>query len=362
MRIALCTLLLLLAGRLLLAARLDLSAEEALTLACATPADLDCAPVGWLPGALAQLGTALPLDPELALRVLPTLLAAATFGLLLRASRHPRLLALALLAAPGLGLLGFTATATPLVAALWAASLYTLHRAWYTLAGLCAGAILTSLPLWQPPSLDASLGLIRQLGLASIPAAAWMLASLAFRPRERADLLAFVGAWLATLLALAFAMPELMAIPALSALFSLSRASLRWQSALGLAAGPGLLLSLGLAAHHLQPLVSLDPDPRAAFVGGRILGESVAAWGVPQVWCEEEADAAWIRFYAGLAPHIGAPPADSAGLFVRPWSTGRPNLPRLDGPHAVSAWLDGPRHDQSVLVQRWQVYAFGATP
>lgn len=361
MTVALGLLAMLLAGRLWLARRLDLAAEEALTWACEAGSDLDCASVGWLTGVLARRGEALPMDPELALRAGGILLSGVGYALLLRATPHPRLLALALLAAPGLGLLGFTTTEPPLIAALWALCLVAAQRGRAVLASLPALLILLCLPDRATPSPVVLLDLIRQAGPMAIPGAAWLLHGLARPPSERADRWALGGALLGTLASFVSGLPSLMAIPALSAIFALSRATPRWQVGLGTAAGPGLLLSLALFAHHLQPLGSLDPDPRASFVGGRSLGEAVAAWGRAEVYAQDPQDAAWIRFYGGLPVRSGSPPPGSEGLYVRPFAAAPPPFDRtrhpFDGPNDVTAWLDGPRPGQTVLVHRWQVYA-----
>lgn len=149
--------------------------------------------------------------------------------------------------------------------------------------------------------------------------------------------------------------------------------------------GLGINATLGglVLVHGLYPLVQLPQDPTDRLHGGRVLGESVAAWGVSEVVTSRYQEAALIHFYGGV-PARSLPDWDRldqydlwggelppAGLFVRVWrGSTRTAVDMLgyerSGPNVVSAYVNVPGEVLARPVARWQVYEYwspdGAPP
>lgn len=138
----------------------------------------------------------------------------------------------------------------------------------------------------------------------------------------------------------------------------------RWRRAASVVVGINAVGSALLAVHLAWPLASLQDDPRATFVGGPTLTDSVVAWDLEPVYCEDPDDAALLWFYGGLDAGPVPPEPVVPSLYVRPWAANLP-LPTdasgLDrgGPNSVSAWVSTPDPLVDVPVRRWQVYRLG---
>lgn len=369
MRVALALLLLLGLARLLLGASLGLGEEEATIWACLGAECTGCEAVSAGARLLGRLGEALGLRPELALRLPPLLLELVAFAALLgrlARARGPRAavgLALGLGAAPAFGL-----PTAPLDGPALAGGALLLTAGLGGGRGLAlAGLGLLALGLARAPEpgelaaqglrLAGSAGLLGPLLGAFLLLAPWV------GPLERGRALGLLVAAIGLVGGLLLGAGGLLRLAILALLLALAREPGRWGRALSLLAGPGLLLSAGLGLHLWRPWLELPRDPREAFVGGRVLGEAVAAWGPPGVWAADRSLAGWIRAYGGAQPRLGLPPPGTSGLYVRRVAAARPELPPpVDGPHEVRVWLDGPRPGQSRLLDRYQVWAFGAPP
>ncbi len=126
----------------------------------------------------------------------------------------------------------------------------------------------------------------------------------------------------------------------LAAAVGLARAGGRLHRAAWVGGGIAALLSGAVLVHAVHPLVALPRDPAARLGEGKILAQSVEAWGLPVVYTERYQEAAMLRYYAGIdawaLPGVGRPdqfdlwaasaggvPAAETALFVRPWRSGR---------------------------------------
>jgi hypothetical protein len=90
-----------------------------------------------------------------------------------------------------------------------------------------------------------------------------------------------------------------------------------------------LLLTL-MIAHAIHPLRGFPHDPMHRLQGGKVLGESIEAWGETEIWCTRYQEASLIWFYSGIPTHtietnarksqfdLWRKPLSSNGLFVRP--------------------------------------------
>ena len=124
-----------------------------------------------------------------------------------------------------------------------------------------------------------------------------------------------------------------------AAAVGLARASGRVHRAAWVGGGIAALLSGAVLVHALHPVVALPRDPTARLGEGRLLAQSVEAWGRPVVYTERYQEAAMLRYYEGLEawalPGVGRPdqfdlwavsaggvPAADEALFVRPWRSG----------------------------------------
>ena len=154
---------------------------------------------------------------------------------------------------------------------------------------------------------------------------------------------------------------------------ALSRRGGAWARLSWIGAGVGLAMSAVALIHFQTPLLDLPNDPRDRVTGGRVLGESVRAWDIPNVYTSRYQEAALIAFYGGVhavaLPQAGRPdqydlwaePLADHALFVRPWraSTSMAMLDLgydTDGPNTVSAYLMAPDGLTPRLAARWQVY------
>ena len=140
-----------------------------------------------------------------------------------------------------------------------------------------------------------------------------------------------------------------------------------------LGGGLGVGLCALVMVHFQHPLLDLPDDPRARVTGGRILADSIQAWGIDQVYTSRYQEAALIEFYSGIParalPEAGrpdqydlwpAPLADHA-LYVRPWrASATMAMTALgydtDGPNVVTAYLNSADGVNAVPAARWQVY------
>lgn len=153
----------------------------------------------------------------------------------------------------------------------------------------------------------------------------------------------------------------------------LARRGGAWARAAWVGVGVSGALSVLVAVHAVHPLVTLPTDPTDRLRGGRTLGSSVAAWGVPAVYTSRYQEAALIEFYGGV-PAIALPGAGRPdqydlwfselaphALYVRPWRGGAP-MAMLDlgydtpGPSTVTAYANTADPLVPRLVARWQVF------
>lgn len=86
-------------------------------------------------------------------------------------------------------------------------------------------------------------------------------------------------------------------------LIAISRRSARWRRAAWIGSGISLALSSLVLVHAVRPLLELPNDPLHRLVGGEILADSVAAWGIDAVYAERYQEAALIHFYSGIPAH-----------------------------------------------------------
>lgn len=153
----------------------------------------------------------------------------------------------------------------------------------------------------------------------------------------------------------------------------LARRGGAWARAGWVGVGVSGALSAVLAIHAVHPLFRLAQDPTDRLRGGRTLGASVAAWGIPDVYTSRYQEAALIQFYghvrAFALPGQGRPdqydlwPVELAphALFVRPWRGAAP-MAMADlgydtpGPNTVSAYANTAEVLVPRLVGRWQVF------
>lgn len=141
----------------------------------------------------------------------------------------------------------------------------------------------------------------------------------------------------------------------------------RWRRGASVVVGVNAMVSGLVMLHLVWPLGNPSADPRAAFVGGAVLADSVEAWGVEPVYAANAGDAALLYLHTGL--ETGPLPDEPIlpSLYVRVWSADLPlptdaqGLPR-SGPNTVSAWLDTADPRVAVPVRRWQVYQLGDAP
>ena len=82
-----------------------------------------------------------------------------------------------------------------------------------------------------------------------------------------------------------------------------TRAGGRWARAAWVGAGLNLALGGLVLLHTQHPLVRLPDDPIVRLAGGRVLGDTVRAWGLEAVYTERYQEAALIHFYAGIPAH-----------------------------------------------------------
>lgn len=167
----------------------------------------------------------------------------------------------------------------------------------------------------------------------------------------------------------------------LGAVVGLARMGGRWPRVAWFGAGISACLSLAVSVHAVHPLFSWRDDPLHRLEGGRVLADSVAAWGLQPVFTSRYQEAALIHFYSGVPAHAlpdqgrvdmydsWPPPADLGDpadpvgrvLFVRPWRGDAPTP--LDGqgwerggPNNVTAYAATTDPTVSLPVARWQVY------
>ncbi len=140
--------------------------------------------------------------------------------------------------------------------------------------------------------------------------------------------------------------------------------------------GVNAVLCAVVLVHAVHPLVRLPVDPTDRLHGGKILADSVAAWGVQEVVCSRYQEAALIHFYSGVPAvaipgwsradqyDLWDPPMPPRGLFVRVWRADAPTAPDKlgydrGGPNVVSAYVNVPGEDLMARpIARWQVYEY----
>lgn len=433
---ALAVLLIGLAVRLLVGGQLELAEDEAYYWVWSR--DLAWGYFDHPPAVAAMIrgGTALLGDTEPGVRLLGALLGLVTGVAAVDLSRHRGLAALALTTLPLTALGGVLATPdVPLVAA-WTLGLWSATRRNWLLVGVFAGLAMLSkytgvllLPLlvlgagpraWRRPGPWLAAGVA---ALVYAPNAMWNLANGGISWRFQlehvsasADRLGFLAAQLGLagpvlfVAGLAWAVcarrtrdpvarlawwssvPLLIvatlaggeanwAAPAVVGLIvGLSRRAGGWTRALSLGAGLNLVLSALVLVHTAwRPLVDLPVDPRDRLSGGRVLGESVRAWGVGDVLTSRYQEAALIHFYGGVPartlPGHSRPdhydlqpwtPPDHA-LFVRTWRglQGTPTDQRgydRSGPNTVTAAVPTTDPLAPRPVARWQVFELWIKP
>ena len=396
-----------------------------------------------------RAGTALLGDTERGVRLGGILLGGAAALLAAPVGRDRGLVVAALATMPLFALGGLLATPdVPLVAA-WCGALLAASRGRWAWVGLCCGLAMLSKytgVLLLPGIVLAAPGALRTRGpwVAAVVAAAvyspnilWNLEydnlSWAFQLHHvasEADRLGFLAAqvglaggllfvpmavfwargwrgdavdrlcwWTsAPLLAVAvWAGGEAnWAAPALvSGVVGAARLGGRWPRVAWGGVGMAGLLSAFVLVHAIHPLVDLPVDPTDRLEGGRVLGESVGAWGVPVVLTSRYQEAALIHFYGHVAAHklpgqgrmdqydLWAPPGDpdppdphslpdiaedfpplpDAGLFVRPWrGSATVAIEELGydrgGPHTVTAKVNPTDPLGARPIARWQVFEF----
>lgn len=378
-----------------------------------------------------RAGTALLGDTERGVRLWAALLGGAA-ALLAAAPARDRLLAVAALGTmPLMALGGLLATPdVPLVAA-WAAGILAASRGRWGLVGLAAGVAMLSkytgvlllplLVLGARPSLRSRGPWLAALValLVYAPNAAWNLTHDLVSWRFQVDhvaessrrfeflaaqvglagplLVAALAAWWAVawrgdpverlcwwasapllVLAVGVGGEANWAAPAfVGAVIGLSRRGGRWNRVAWAGLGVNAVLCGVVLVHGVCPLVRLPDDPLDRLHGGRVLGESVAAWGTPDVLTSRYQEAALIEFYGGVParawPGLGRAdqydlwiaPLPARGLFVRPWRGDAPVA--IDergydrgGPNVVTAYVDTTDPLLPRAVARWQVYEFRA--
>ena len=390
--IALLGLILLCLGRLVLASRLGVSAGEALLWTEARPWADPLVAVGW--GAPDALGLRLS---SVLLSTAAALVAGALGGGL----------GVALLATP---LAGLVACGVGPAAGLWLGWV-GVHAAarrgqpWWGAAGLLlavsahASGLAAVLVLAGLPAEERRRWLL-PLGCAGLAVSGWLVApgvgarlalDLASGPPDLDSLAPLYGLllpfavaaglfvrrsdpagwWLGVpgvLVAVGGLGDALLAAGPVSVLaLSALRLGPRWRRAASLVVGMNAAATGLVMVHLVWPLGSPTSDPRAAFVGGAVLADSVDAWGIDTIYTADPGDAALVRLHTGLDAGP-LPPAPSLpvlpSLYVRAWR-GEAPLPtdalalERSGPNDVSAWLPTPDPQVARPVRRWQVYQLG---
>ena len=379
---------------------------------------------------LIRAGTALLGDTERGVRLGAALLGG---GILFGIGRKSGLAALALATAPLLALGGLLATPDVPLAAAWTGGLLAALAGSWALVGLCAGlAMLSKFTglLLLPLVVAARPGALRGRGpwiaagialLIYLPNAAWNLShgEIAWRFQldhvaQAPDRLGFLGAqwglvgpllfpilvawwtvgWRGTLeerlcwwtslpvfcLAVLAGGEANWAAPAyVGGILGIVLHGRRVARASWLALGLNATLVLLVMVHAVHPLLNLPVVPTHRLVGGRVLGEAIAAWGEPHVYTSRYQEAALIEFYghvpARALPEWGRPdqydlwaePLPDQWLFVRVWQADRRTAPELlgwerGGPAVVTAYADSTDPLYPRAVARWQVYEVTGPP
>ncbi|MDP6932394.1 MAG: hypothetical protein QGG40_05730, partial [Myxococcota bacterium] len=152
-----------------------------------------------------------------------------------------------------------------------------------------------------------------------------------------------------------------------------ARATGRWNRVAWAGVGVSALLSTVVHVHAQHPLFDLPKDPIHRTVGGRELGEAVAAWGLPNVVTSRYQEAALIHFYGGVPaqalPGHGRPDQYDLwarelaphGLYVRVWSARDITAMEERGfqrgqPNVVQAYAHTTDPLAPTQVGAWQVY------
>jgi 4-amino-4-deoxy-L-arabinose transferase-like glycosyltransferase len=102
----------------------------------------------------------------------------------------------------------------------------------------------------------------------------------------------------------------------------LARATGRIARAAWIGAGFAAILAALVVVHVYVPLVDLPNDPTARLGAGRVLADSVQAWGVEPVYTERDQEAAIIHYYEGLETYAlpGVARADQYDLWPVRWA------------------------------------------
>jgi 4-amino-4-deoxy-L-arabinose transferase-like glycosyltransferase len=147
----------------------------------------------------------------------------------------------------------------------------------------------------------------------------------------------------------------------------------RWRRATWATSVLAIGVSLIFLLHLVHPVLNVKGDPRARLEGGRTLGESVSAWGIPVVATSRYQEAGLISFYGGIhavaLPDHGRPDQfdiwetelPDHTLYIRVWDGDRPPVIESRGYHSrgandVSAYMPTPDPNESILVSHWQVF------
>jgi 4-amino-4-deoxy-L-arabinose transferase-like glycosyltransferase len=157
----------------------------------------------------------------------------------------------------------------------------------------------------------------------------------------------------------------------LGAAVGLANSSGRVRRAAWTGAGFGAALSLLVVVHLYRPILDFPKDPTARLGVGRVLAESVQAWGVEPIYTERYQEAALIQYYEGLEAYAlpGVARADQYDLWPTRWADNAlfvrrarsgPGLPTdrfcLDrgSPNVISE-----RDATGAPIERWQVVEVG---
>ena len=161
----------------------------------------------------------------------------------------------------------------------------------------------------------------------------------------------------------------------IGALLALSECKGQWRRLAWTSVGINLFLCLTVLIHAQYPLMFHPKDPIHRLNGGRVLGESIAAWDEKSVWTTRYQEAAWIRFYgrvpAYVLPEQGRlnqfelwsskiPPK---GLFVRPFRLSQTVEIEFYGYDTkdfgrIVAFAQGEKETHFHQIHAWQVYPF----
>ena len=318
-----------------------------------------------------RAGTELLGDTERGVRLVGILLGGAAAGLAAAAGRDRLLVAFAMISLPLFALGGVLATPDVPLLAAWSLGILAASRERWELLGVACGLAMLSKytgVLLLPLVVAARPACLQTRGpwlagaiafLVYLPNALWNhshdLVSWSFQLNhvaEEARRLDFLGAQIGLAGPVVFfvaaawwvvgwrgdavervcwwtSLPVLVvgmwaggeanwAAPAfIGPIIGISRRVGRWKRALWMGSGISLTLSVMVMLHAVHPIIDLPNDPMHRLIGGEILADSVAAWGIEAVYTERYQEAALIHFYSGIPAHAlpGAARPDQYDLW-----------------------------------------------